>query len=93
MEWNGRRIYIHHTAEISSKAVRGATGMDAKSYHVLINTNNAPIVQRHALGHELAHIYRNHHFQPERPLDEIEREADRFAWEYYRAYRDGKLPV
>ena len=92
MEWNGRKIYIHHTHELTGTEVRGAAAMDDVGYYVLINANNAPLIQRRALGHELAHIYKNHHFQPERPIDEIEREADRFAWEYYRAYRDGKLP-
>ena len=60
-------------------------------YLIVIDSTRAPIVQRFALGHELAHIFRGHLDDMSIPLTRAEREADRHAWQYYRLYRDGLL--
>lgn len=77
------------------EAVRGVvygltTEVDADNYIVAINDTTSPIVQRHALGHELAHVDRDH-FRDKRSLIEVEREANKLAWQYYRCFRDGLL--
>lgn len=110
MEHNGKRVHIVYEACPESLSdVRGVTLEDQTEYFVLINTSKHPLIQRHALGHELAHIYLDHFDKvqawDDMPRDDsgqrlsiarnldIEREANRHAWEFYRAYRDGALPV
>lgn len=93
MEWNGRRIVVADFPEPLDARIHGAVTETDTKYLVFINPACVGIVQRYALGHELAHIYLNHFYQLERDVMDCEREANRRAWEFYRAYRDGKLPV
>lgn len=110
MTHNGRRIRIAYKSLPDwMAAIHGVTIEDREEYFVLINTGRPPLIQRHALGHELAHIYLDHFDKvpawEDVPRDDggqqiltarnrdIEREANRHAWEYYRAYRDGALPA
>ena len=62
-----------------------------EKYLIVIDSTRAPIVQRFALGHELAHIFRGHLEDMSLPIRWIEKDADRHAWQYYRLYRDGLL--
>ncbi len=72
--------------------IKGMSTMDGPGiWTILINSTQAGIVQRHALGHELAHVLLGHFEKPEREIDELEREADAHAWEFYRSFRDGKF--
>ena len=71
-------------------SVAGAMTEIRNYYLVAINTTVAPIRQRHALGHELAHVFLDH-LDRHIPVMECEAEANKYAWDYYRAYRDGKL--
>lgn len=59
-----------------------------------INCDRCALLQRHSLGHELAHLFLGHldDDQRGRPIREVEAEADVLAWSFYRAYRDGTLP-
>ena len=110
MEHNGKRVRIAHGAFPGSLSdVRGVTFEGQTEFFVLINTSKHPLRQRHALGHELAHIYLDHFDKvpawDDVPRDDsgqrllvaqnrdIEREANRHAWAFYRAYRDGTLPA
>lgn len=112
MEHNGKCIRIVYKAcPDSLSGFGGVTIEDQTEFFVLINTSKHPLRQRHALGHELAHIYLDHFDKvPARswenvPRDDgeqrllvaqnrdIEREANRHAWAFYRAYRDGTLPA
>lgn len=70
--------------------VYGITAEADDCFIVGINEAAAGITKRHAIGHELAHIFLNH-FGSNKPLRELEREANREAWNYYRAYRDNRL--
>lgn len=70
--------------------VGGAVEESEHEYLVVINERSAAITQRHTLGHELSHIFLNH-FTNGKPIKEVEKEANREAWHYYRAYRNGQL--
>ncbi len=92
MKHNGKEIrikFFEFPIEVQG-SVRGFAKAFDNSYTIAIDSSRAEIVQRHTLGHELAHIFLNHHEQ-DRPVMEQEAEADREAWNYYRAYRDNRL--
>ena len=80
-------------------SLRGTAGgfavVNDKEYTVAVDEGNAAIVQRFVLGHELAHVFLNHleaHLDREDVRrEEQEREANKRAWEFYRAYRDHAL--
>lgn len=61
--------------------VGGAAGYDTKNDRYIIAINNALTDDEEirTLKHELVHILLNHHNQPDRDLEEIEREADLYA--------------
>ena len=60
------------------RSVRGATiWRDGRAF-IFINQDLTERQQKRILKHELAHIYLNHIDDP-RPIDIIEREADRYA--------------
>ena len=88
---NDKEIVIEFTK--LPETVNGITGdiEDSGYYLVLINSAKTPQRQRRAIGHELAHIFLDHFAQGERPLQEIEREANKRAWEFYRAYKNERL--
>ena len=90
---NGKEIVIEFTK--LPETVNGITGdiEDSGYYLVLINSAKTPQRQRRAIGHELAHIFLDHFNQSERPLQEIEHEANINAWEYYRLYKNGTLEI
>ena len=93
MKHNGKEIrikYLVFPIEVQG-AVAGFTREFENSYLVGIDSTRAAIVQRHTLGHELAHIFLDHIDQHDRSVMEQEAEADREAWNYYRAYRDNRL--
>ena len=99
MTHNGRPIRIQRIP-FPVKTCGGATIRRPAEYLVLVNESVTPIQQRHALGHELAHIYLGH-LEKVAGLaadsagivedDALEREANRHAWAFYRAYKDGDL--
>ena len=91
MTHNGKEIRIQYLP-FPVKTCGGAAIQRKDDYLVAINTEICPLNQRKALGHELGHVFLNHLEQPGRPVKELEDEADRYAWPFYRAFRDGKLP-
>lgn len=90
MTHKGKSIEIEYTA--LPKTIGGITGdIDEDGYYlILINNTRIPLHQRKALGHELSHVYLDH-FSQDRPIQEIEAEAERNAWKYYRLYKAGAL--
>ncbi len=88
MQYKGKKIRIVFLA--FPEAVYGTTLESNDEYLVGINQGMAAITKRYTIGHELAHIY-NDHFSSKRPIREIEREANKEAWTYYRLYKGGKL--
>lgn len=69
-------------------------GMIAEQKHryiILIDSTRCGLVQRRAIGHELAHLCLNH-LHNGKPAAENEREANARTWEFYRRYKDiGKV--
>lgn len=99
MTHNGKEIRIIY-ASFPVKTCGGATIRRPAEYLVLVNESVTPIQQRHALGHELAHIYLGHLEKAAGLAADsagivedyaLECEANRHAWAFYRAYRDGDL--
>ena len=88
MTHNGKEVRIVYLA--LPDGVCGAANEDDDYYLVVINQSLADITKRRALGHELCHVFRDH-LAGDRPIREVEEEADRLAWDYYRAYRDNRL--
>ena len=60
-------------------------------YTVIINADISLPTQHEVLGHELAHIFCNHFQRKDLDRDSKEEEANQKAWEYYEAYKAGKL--
>ena len=89
MQHNNKTIRIVYLA--FPDKIHGATVETEDEFLIGINSGISSITKRYALGHELAHVYLNHHSSG-RPLQDLEREADQNAWTYYRAYRDSRLP-
>ena len=88
MKHNGKEIRIAYLA--LPDGVRGGAVEDEDYYLVVINQSLAAITKRHTIGHELCHVFRDHH-SGDRSIREVEEEANREAWNYYRAYRDHRL--
>lgn len=55
--------------------------------YIIVDPKQCVLRQRFAFGHELAHVFLQHH-SSKRPLEEIEAEADREAWRFYRMHRE-----
>lgn len=107
MKHNGKEIRIFFLA--LPIQVRGQSLEYTDEYLVGINESLAGITKRHTIGHELAHIFLNHfdddcicpsdsEEQIEKKLNTVaarekERQANRAAWDYYRAYRDHSLTI
>ena len=100
MKYNRKEITIEYTAfpDGVHRFCRGFVVEDEDSYLIGIDNRNAPIVQRFALGHELAHIFLGHempliseYMDMLKELRDKEKEANKAAWHYYRAYRDNRL--
>ena len=94
MKHNGRIIEIRYQdfpLELQGAIPGFVTAKFEDRYIIVIDSTRAAIVQRHTLGHELAHIFLNHHDQHDRPIKEQEREANDHAWHYYREYKSGRL--
>lgn len=97
MKHNGKEIVIEHTEfpDGIHGFVRAFVTEDEDSYLIGIDSRNAPIIQRYALGHELAHVFLGHempyiteYINMRKELKAMEREANKNAWKYYRLYRD-----
>ena len=69
----------------------GFTINEGDLYTVIINTDISLPTQHEVLGHELAHIFCNHFERKDLDRDSKEEEANQKAWEYYEAYKAGKL--
>ncbi len=93
MRHNGKKIRIKHVDfPIDLQGIFGGFAIvDKEEYFIGIDSSRAGIVQRYVLGHELAHVFLNHHEQHDKPIAEQEAEARKEAWNYYRAYRDNRL--
>ena len=83
MQHNGKRITVDFMS--LPLAVGGAVQERESSYIVIINSDIPPEKQQFAIGHELAHIFLNHH-SSKRPIAEDEKEADERAIEFYNLY-------
>lgn len=71
--------------------IRGSTLHKKGGYYlVFIDNTRAPISQRRTLGHELVHICLDH-LEVDSPScsDENERQANKWAWDFYRLYKHG----
>lgn len=77
------------------ESVEGITGqMQRDSYWILINEKLCLLHQAFAIGHELAHIFLGHfNGQCNCQLENMEHEADRKAWSFFRLYRSGAISV
>lgn len=92
MKHNGKQIdiaFIEFPA-MAQDYIGGVSSEMNERYLVLIDKGRCRLHQCRSIGHELAHIYLNH-FNSSRPLAELEHEANRQAWLFYRAYKDGLL--
>ena len=69
----------------------GFTIQEGDLYTVIINEDISLPTQHKVLGHELAHIFCNHFQRKDLDRDSKEEEANQKAWEYYEAYKAGKL--
>ena len=87
MQHNGRIIKLQYMTLPSG--IHGAVREMEHSYVILINSDSPGIVQRFAIGHELAHIFLDH-FERSECVLELEKEANKRAWEFYRLYRDNQ---
>ena len=89
MKHNGKEIVIEYDAfpDGVRKLIKAYVAEDTDAYLIGIDTHNAAIVQRFALGHELAHVFLGH-LDSSKPKAVQEREANKNAWKYYRLYRD-----
>lgn len=96
----GRQIKITRCPfpETIRGKVRGVTSHDKDGFFVVIDSTRGQVAQRRTLGHELAHIFLGHFDRSDIEWEllekgtrfitdrEIEAEADRHAWKYYRLY-------
>lgn len=89
MQHNNKIIRIVYLA--FPDKIHGATVETDDEFLIGINSGITSITKRFALGHELAHVYLNH-LSSGKPLQDAEREANRNAWRFYRAFRDSRLP-
>ena len=91
---NGKEVVIEYTPfpESIRGKVKGFLSASVKfdCWLICIDSELSPQAQRHCLGHELAHLFLDH-LDSKKPIPEIEAEANRRAWEFYRAYKNGKL--
>ncbi len=92
MKHNGKPIEIVYIPfpEGAQGYVLGMTSNQPDKYLIMVDSTRCRILQYRALGHELAHIYLNHHTRQD-PVAELELEAESQQWNYYRAYRSGAL--
>jgi hypothetical protein len=91
---NGKSIkikYVSFPKELQGFAGGFVSEKRDSRYLIVIDRTRIPLLQRKALGHELAHIYMNHFDQDKRPVQDIEKEANINAWKYYRLYKSGSL--
>lgn len=90
---HGRTVAIIYRRfpEKHRKETRGFVVKEDGRYTVIINTDLSPLLRNHTLGHELAHVFCGHLDTEGGDKIEQEHEADRLAWDYYKAYRDGCL--
>lgn len=94
MTYKGRNIEIRYKVfpeEVQGYCSGFVSAKFKSKYIVVIDSTRTPLHQRKALGHELAHIFLDHLYQKDRPIPEIEAEAERNAWKYYRLYKAGAL--
>ena len=98
MKYNGKEITVEYTEfpDGVHRLIKAFVVEEYNGYLIGIDSRRAQIVQRFALGHELAHIFLGHELMPlsegfKARQEEKEREANKAAWHYYRAYRDNKL--
>lgn len=87
MQHKGRIIKLQYMTLPSG--IHGAVREMEHSYVILINSDSPGIVQRFAIGHEFAHIFLDH-FESSKGVLELEKEANKRAWEFYRFYRDNQ---
>ena len=88
MQKNGKPIEIRFEAfpEDLRGKIYGLSKDTGRSYLILIDSTQDTQTQRRAIGHELAHVFLNHHGQTGRPVKELEKEADEMAAHFYREY-------
>ncbi len=94
MTYQGRPVKIEYmTFPEGCDTVRGFLSGSCKLDYWLIAINDRmhPQTQRHTLGHELAHLFLDHLDQHDRDIREQEKEANAWAWHYYREYKAGRL--
>ena len=89
----GRTVEIYYVPipDEEGTVTRGLAVKDKEMYKIYINSGISRILQKHTLGHELAHVFCGHldTENPDRAAQE--KEADQKAWDYFDAYTHGKL--
>ena len=101
MKYNGKQVTVDYSdfPDGLHRFIKAFVAEDDDGYFICIDSRRAPVVQRFALGHELAHLIFNHELMSRseyksssrQQLQNREREANKAAWHYYRAYRDNQL--
>lgn len=95
MEHNGKPVkitYLPFPVEVQG-SIPGFL-MECKTcYKIGIDITQPLQRQRHALAHELAHLYLDHLNQHDRPVMEQEAEAHRQAWHFYRKWKQEQHPA
>ena len=88
MHKNGKPIEIRFESfpEDLRGKIYGLSKDTGRSYLILIDSTQDTQTQRRAIGHELAHVFLNHHGQTGRPVKELEKEAAEMATHFYREY-------
>ena len=90
---HGRTVEIYYVPfpDEEGTVTRGLAVKDKEMYKIYINSGISRILQKHTLGHELAHVFCGHldTENPDRAAQE--KEADQKAWDYFDAYTHGKL--
>ena len=87
----GRKVAITWLPFPDVNGIGGALIEDKEYYLIAINSALAQIRQRHALGHELAHLFLDHLDRRDIPIMLLEKQANRYAWTFYNAYKRGDL--
>jgi len=93
MTHNGKEVRIEYFdfpegCETIRGFLSGSCNFDY--WWIAINSRMHPLTQRHSVGHELAHLFLDH-LDQQRPIMELEAEANKWAWHYYREYKAGRL--
>lgn len=93
MQHNGKEVkikYVPFPLDIQGK-IFGALKECSDYWLIVIDSTRCKLHQRKTLGHELAHLFLDHLDQFDRDIRDIEWEAQKMSWTFYKAYISGLL--